>query len=104
MTRCGAGTTSTIPAVQEAVKTLHRLARERFARHAKWFEALAEKGRVTELSGAHHLFISHPVKSGSRSTDSCHRSLQHPDSGPPQPTNPRATRLLVLQIITPDLQ
>ena len=48
------------PAVQEAVKTLHRLARERFARHAKWFEAFAERGRVTELSGAHHLFISNP--------------------------------------------
>jgi len=48
------------PAIQEAVKTLHRLARERFARHAKWFEALTERGRVTELSGAHHLFISHP--------------------------------------------
>jgi hypothetical protein len=48
------------PAVQEAVKTLHRLAHERFARHAKWFEAFAERGRVTELSGAHHLFISHP--------------------------------------------
>jgi non-heme chloroperoxidase len=48
------------PAVQEAVKTLHRLAHERFARHAKWFEAFAERGRVTQLSGAHHLFISHP--------------------------------------------
>jgi non-heme chloroperoxidase len=48
------------PVVQEAVKTLHRLARERFARHAKWFEAFAERGRVTELSGAHHLFISNP--------------------------------------------
>jgi len=48
------------PAVQDAVKTLHRLARERFVRHAKWFEALAEGVRVTELSGAHHLFISNP--------------------------------------------
>jgi hypothetical protein len=48
------------PAVQDAVKTLYRLARERFARHAKWFEAFAETRRVMELSGAHHLFISHP--------------------------------------------
>jgi hypothetical protein len=36
------------------------LAHERFARHAKWFEAFAERGRVTELSGAHHLFLSNP--------------------------------------------
>jgi len=48
------------PAVQESVKTLHRLAGERFARHAKWFEAFADRGRVTELSGAHHLFLSNP--------------------------------------------
>lgn len=48
------------PAIREAVKTLHRLAHERFARHAKWFEGFAERGRVTELSGAHHLFISNP--------------------------------------------
>jgi pimeloyl-ACP methyl ester carboxylesterase len=47
-------------AVQESVKTLHRLARERFARHAKWFEVFAERGRVTELSAAHHLFLSNP--------------------------------------------
>jgi hypothetical protein len=36
------------------------LARERFARHAKWFAAFAERGRVSELAGAHHLFLSHP--------------------------------------------
>lgn len=49
------------PAVRERVQTLYRLARERFARHAKWFESFAERGRVSELSGAHHLFITHPA-------------------------------------------
>jgi non-heme chloroperoxidase len=46
------------PVVRERVQTLYRLARERFARHAKWFEAFAERGRISELAGAHHLFIS----------------------------------------------
>jgi hypothetical protein len=45
---------------RERVQTLSRLARERFARHAKWFAAFAERGRVSELAGAHHLFLSHP--------------------------------------------
>jgi len=48
------------PVVREQVQTLYRLARERFARHAKWFEAFAVRGRVSELAGAHHLFLSHP--------------------------------------------
>jgi pimeloyl-ACP methyl ester carboxylesterase len=48
------------PAVRERVATLYRLARERFERHAKWFAAFAERGRVSELAGAHHLFISNP--------------------------------------------
>jgi pimeloyl-ACP methyl ester carboxylesterase len=48
------------PAVRERVETLYRLARERFGRHAKWFTAFAERGRVSELAGAHHLFISNP--------------------------------------------
>ena len=48
------------PAIREKVQTLFRLARERFARHAKWFGVLAERGRVVELSGAHHLFLSNP--------------------------------------------
>ena len=47
------------PAVRDAVQKLYRLARERFARHAKWFEAFSSRGRVTEIAGAHHLFISH---------------------------------------------
>ena len=46
------------PAVRERVQTLYRLARERFGRHAKWFGSFAERGRVSELSGAHHLFIT----------------------------------------------
>ena len=48
------------PAIRDKVQTLFRLARERFARHAKWFGVLAERGRVVELSGAHHLFLSNP--------------------------------------------
>lgn len=48
------------PAVRERVDTFLRVARERFARHAKWFAGLAQRGRVAEISGAHHLFLSHP--------------------------------------------
>ncbi len=48
------------PVVRERVQTLFRLARERFERHAKWFQAFAERGRVLELSGAHHVFITNP--------------------------------------------
>lgn len=48
------------PAVRARVENLYRLARERFGRHAKWFEAFAERGRTSEIAGAHHLFISHP--------------------------------------------
>jgi len=46
------------PAVSENVQMLYRLARERFGRHAKWFEGFAEGSRVSELSGEHHLFIT----------------------------------------------
>ena len=48
------------PAIRDRVETLFRLARERFARHAKWFGAFAQRGRVSEISGAHYLFLSHP--------------------------------------------
>jgi hypothetical protein len=48
------------PVVQQNVAALYKLARERFRRHAEWFEAFAERGRVSEISGAHHLFITHP--------------------------------------------
>jgi non-heme chloroperoxidase len=48
------------PAIRDRVQTLFRLSRERFARHAKWFGELAERGRVVELAGPHHLFLSHP--------------------------------------------
>jgi pimeloyl-ACP methyl ester carboxylesterase len=50
------------PAVGERVTTLYRLTRERFAAHAKWFQGFAENGRVSELAGAHHLFISHAAE------------------------------------------
>ena len=39
---------------------LYPLARERFARHVKWFEAFAGRGRVTEISGTHHFLLSNP--------------------------------------------
>lgn len=47
------------PAVRQNVEKLHKLARERFRRHADWFEGFAERGRVSEIPGAHHLFITH---------------------------------------------
>ena len=46
------------PVVRENVQTLYQLARERFGRHAKWFEGSAEGSRVSELPGEHHLFIT----------------------------------------------
>ena len=46
--------------VRERVEKLYQLTRERVRNHEKWFEAFAERGRVVELSGAHHLFISNP--------------------------------------------
>ena len=48
------------PAMRERVETLYRLERENVARHAKWFAAFAERGRVTELSGGHDLVVSNP--------------------------------------------
>lgn len=48
------------PTVRKRVETLYPLARENVARHAKWFAAFAEQGRVSELSGWHDLFISNP--------------------------------------------
>jgi alkanesulfonate monooxygenase SsuD/methylene tetrahydromethanopterin reductase-like flavin-dependent oxidoreductase (luciferase family) len=47
-------------AVRERVEKLYQLTRARVRNHEKWFEAFAERGRVVELSGAHHLFISSP--------------------------------------------
>jgi non-heme chloroperoxidase len=46
--------------LREAVQRLFMLARERFGRHKKWFETFAERGRVIEISGRHHLFIDSP--------------------------------------------
>jgi len=46
--------------VSENVKALFMLARERFQRHARWFEAFAERGRVAEIAGEHHLFVTNP--------------------------------------------
>ena len=48
------------PAVRKRVEALYPLERENVARHAKWFGAFAERGRVSELSGGHDLFVSNP--------------------------------------------
>jgi pimeloyl-ACP methyl ester carboxylesterase len=42
------------------VEQLYLLTRERARNHEKWFAAYAEHGRIVEISGAHHLFISNP--------------------------------------------
>jgi len=46
------------PALRDRVEKLYQLTRERVRKHAKWFEAFAERGRVVELSGTHNLVIS----------------------------------------------
>ncbi|MBA3297637.1 MAG: alpha/beta hydrolase [Acidobacteria bacterium] len=46
--------------VHQSVESLFRLTRARCEGHAKWFQAFAERGRVVEISGAHHLFLSNP--------------------------------------------
>jgi pimeloyl-ACP methyl ester carboxylesterase len=46
--------------IRERVEKLYGLRRERVGNHIKWFERFAERGRVAEVSGAHHLFISNP--------------------------------------------
>jgi non-heme chloroperoxidase len=48
------------PAIRERIQKLYLLTRERVRNHEKWFEAFAERGRVVELSGTHHLLISNP--------------------------------------------
>ena len=48
------------PAIRERAEKLYLLTRERVRNHEKWFEAFAERGRVVELSGTHHLVISNP--------------------------------------------
>lgn len=48
------------PAVHERVAALYRLERARVDGHIRWFEGFAERGRVARISGAHHLFLSHP--------------------------------------------
>jgi non-heme chloroperoxidase len=48
------------PAVRKNVETLYPLARENVARHARWFAALAGRGRTSELSGGHDLLARSP--------------------------------------------
>jgi pimeloyl-ACP methyl ester carboxylesterase len=48
------------PAMRERIEKLYLLTRERVRNHEKWFQAFAERGRVVELSGTHHLLISNP--------------------------------------------
>jgi hypothetical protein len=46
--------------IRERVERLYPLERENVARHAKWFAAFAERGRTSELSGGHDLFVTNP--------------------------------------------
>jgi len=48
------------PDLRERFEKLYQLTRERVRHHERWFEAFAERGRVVELSGTHHLVISNP--------------------------------------------
>ncbi len=52
--------TSDDPETHGRVEKLYQLTRERFEGHANWFKMFAPQGRVTEISGAHHLFLSNP--------------------------------------------
>lgn len=47
------------PVIRQNVEALFKLERDRFRRHAEWFQAFAERGRVSKISGA-HLFLTHP--------------------------------------------
>ncbi len=55
-----AARTADDPAIRERVEKLYLSTRERVRKHAKWFEAFAERGRVVELSGTHDLIVSNP--------------------------------------------
>ena len=48
------------PDLRDRFEKLYQLTRERVRHHEKWFETFAERGRVVELSGTHHLLISNP--------------------------------------------
>jgi hypothetical protein len=48
------------PDLRERFEKLYQLTRERVRHHEEWFETIAERGRVVELSGTHHLLISNP--------------------------------------------
>jgi pimeloyl-ACP methyl ester carboxylesterase len=48
------------PETRERVEKLYQMTRERFARHVNWFKMFAPQGRVAEISGDHHLFLSNP--------------------------------------------
>lgn len=47
-------------ALRERIEKLYGLTRERVEKHEAWFRALAEQGRVAELSGTHDLISSNP--------------------------------------------
>ena len=48
------------PELRGRVEKLYQLTRARFEGHANWFKMFAPQARVTEISGAHHLFLSNP--------------------------------------------
>jgi hypothetical protein len=48
------------PGLRERVEKLFGLQRARVAHHVTWFESFAERRRVAEIPGAHHIFLNHP--------------------------------------------
>ncbi len=48
------------PTIGARVDELYRLQRDRVERHGDWFQRLVQRGRVAEIAGAHHLFVSNP--------------------------------------------
>ena len=44
--------------IRGRVEKLYQLTRARFEGHANWFKMFAPQGRVAEISGEHHLFLS----------------------------------------------
>jgi len=48
------------PETRGRIEKLYQLTRARFEGHANWFRTFASQGRVTEIAGDHHLFLSNP--------------------------------------------
>jgi non-heme chloroperoxidase len=50
------------PAVRERVEKLFQLTRARAERHEAWFKKFDPQGRVTEISGPHHLVLANTAE------------------------------------------